>query len=184
MEDIEEINKLIAVWKSEKTNIVIGIDGCSQAGKSYLTKELLLRNKKNIGISLDKFLLPKEIRIKKMIEAVDYLKFYENSWYDLSRIIKEINNVKKNHEIIFIDGVFLFDSKIFKQISFDKMIFLSPSKNLLKKRRDAYLAGMSSEKIVTSYKIIFGIFDQAWVEYEKIYKPEQCSNIVAKINLL
>ncbi|CAF0893551.1 unnamed protein product [Brachionus calyciflorus] len=148
---------------------LIGISGCTNGGKTTLSKRLLLEIPNSFYLSQDEFYLERNSQNYKFVEEVDSFNFDVISAIDMKKFHMELNKLVRagQYEYIFLDGILLYeDLNLVKML--DRRYFIDLNKEEAAKRRK------SRQYILRETENYFEIC--AWTEFLK-YKQNCIQNV-------
>lgn len=115
---------------------LIGISGCTNGGKTTLSKNLLNEYPNSIHLSQDEFYLERNNQNYEFIEEANSFNFDVITAIDMNQFHKKLSKLVYNgkYDYIFIDGILLYeDDKLVKML--DRKYFLDLDKEEAAKRR-------------------------------------------------
>ncbi len=110
--------------------MIIGIGGVSRSGKTSLAVSLKSKLVDAEILSLDDYPSSRE-NFTFIKNTVDW---EHPSSLDFNRIIEDINLLKNKHEIVIVEGIFIFHHSVLKRL-IDKFIFINLEKYVFLSRK-------------------------------------------------
>lgn len=154
---------------------LIGISGCTNGGKTTLSKKLQKALKTSTYLTQDDFYFPRDSDHLEFIDELNSFNFDVINAIDMDKFHAELKNAidSEKYEYIFLDGFILYeDEKLYNML--DKRYFLFLNKEECLRRR-----------LSRNYKTIDtpNYFDKCvWPEFLK-YK-QKCTMIFENINYI
>ena len=143
---------------------LIGISGCTNGGKTTLSKRLLIEFPNSYYMSQDDFYHDRSNKEKhyEYIASIDSFNFDTITAIDMNKFHKELNKLIKvnTYDYIFIDGILLYDDvKLHKMLH--KHYFIDLEKEECHRRRQ-------SRNYIFADTVNY--FEHAWNEFSKYKK--------------
>jgi uridine kinase len=177
---IDFLTPQIEEWLQKKSKIVIGIDGNSGVGKSTLSFSLSKTFPDSCRLSVDLYKTGGAELLDKCLDSKDPYLFFTKDYFDYSLLAKHIISFKNsriknpinfkiggkdiivdlNKQVLFVDGVFLYNNYISNHVD-KKILLVLDDKDIHKRRKTRY---EMQRKLKYDDKIGNKI-DEAWDKY-------------------
>jgi len=117
---------------SKKTEMIIGIGGSSNSGKSTLANELALHfnNLKVKILCQDDFVISHDL----LTRINGHIDWEQPSTIDIKKYIEAVKDANKNYDLVICEGLFAFWFSELNKL-YDKKIFLKIDKNTFLNRK-------------------------------------------------